>query len=108
LLKAQYSLDPVAEASKVRVPALVVTGRQSTLVNPLDSERLKAALPSAQAFTADSTASLQFITAALPQAFDPNDHRAHGGGRPPDTADRDQPALTQITAFLTSKLATRQ
>ena len=53
--------------------------------------------------TADSTASLQFITAALPQSFDPNDHRAHGGGRPPDTADRDQPAVTQITTFLTSK-----
>ena len=108
LLKEQYSLDPVAEAAKVKVPALVVTGRQSTLVNPVDGERLKAALPSAQAFTAGSTASLQFITAALPQAFDANDHRAHGGGRPPDTADRDQPAVSQITTFLSTKLATRQ
>ncbi|MDP1807071.1 MAG: hypothetical protein Q8K72_17985, partial [Acidimicrobiales bacterium] len=63
---------------------------------------------SAQTFTADATASLQKITAALPQSFDPNDHRAHGGGRPPDTADRDQPAVNQITTFLTSRLATRQ
>ena len=109
LLKEQFSLDPVAEAAKVTVPAFVVTGRQSTLVGPIDGERLKAALPSAQAFTADSTASLQKVTAALPQTFDPNEHRAHGGGRPPDTADRDQPAVNQITTFLTSKAtATRQ
>lgn len=108
LLKDQYSLDPVAEAAKVKVPTLVVTGRESTLVNPADADRLKAALSSAQAFTADSTATLQFITPALPQAFDPADHRAHGGGRPPDTADRDQPALGQITTFLSTKLATRQ
>ena len=109
LLKEQFSLDPVAEAAKVKASTLVVTGRQSTLVNPADGERLKAVLTSAQAFTADSTASLQKITAALPQSFDPNDHRAHGGGRPPDTADRDQPAVNQITTFLTSRTgATRQ
>ena len=105
MLKDQYSLDPLAEAAKVKAPTLVVTGRQSTLVNPIDGDRLKAALPSAQAFTADSTASLQKITAALPQSFDPNDHRAHGGGRPPDTAERDQPALGQLTTFLSSKQA---
>ena len=103
LLKEQFSLDPTAEAAKVKVPTLIVTGRQSTLVTPLDGERLKAVLPSAQAFTADSTASLQKITAALPQSFDPNDHRGHGAGRPPDTADRDQPAVNQIIDFLTSK-----
>ena len=108
LLKEQYSLDPAAEAAKVKTPGLIVTSRQSTLVSPVDGERLKSVLASAQAFTADSTASLQKITAALPQSFDPNDHRAHGGGRPPDTADRDQPAVNQITTFLTSRLATRQ
>jgi uncharacterized protein len=108
LLKAQFSLDPVAAATKVKVPTLVVTGRQSTLVSPVDGDRLQAALPSAQAFTAEATASLQRITAALPQSFDPNEHRAHGGGRPPDTADRDQPAIDQITTFLTSKLASRR
>jgi pimeloyl-ACP methyl ester carboxylesterase len=103
LLKEQYSLDPAAEVAKVKAPTLIVTGRQSTLVSPLDGERLMAALASAPAFTADATASLQKITAALPQSFDPNDHRAHGGGRPPDTADRDQPAVDQITNFLTVK-----
>lgn len=106
LLKEQFSLDPVAEAAKVKVSTLVMTGRQSTLVKPVDGDRLKAAIPASQAFTADSTATFQKITAALPQAFDPNDHRAHGGGRPPDTADRDQPAVAQITSFLTVK--TRQ
>jgi pimeloyl-ACP methyl ester carboxylesterase len=106
LLKAEFSLDPVAEAAKVKVPTLVVTGKQSTLVTPADGDRLKAALPAGQTFTADTTATLQKITPALPQAFDPNDHRAHGGGRPPDTADRDMGAVDRVTAFLGAKLAT--
>ncbi len=105
LQRAIYGLDPVAEAAKVKVPTLVVTGKQSTLVNPADGTKLAAALTSAQTFTAESTATLQKITAALPQAFDPNDHRAHGGGRPPDTADRDQPAVAAITAYLSAKIA---
>jgi len=105
LLRDQFTVDPVAEAAKVKVPTLVVTGRQSTLVGPVDGERLKAALPSAQVFTADSTATLQKVAAALPQSFDPNDHRAHGGGRPPDTATRDKAALDQITSFLGSRVA---
>jgi pimeloyl-ACP methyl ester carboxylesterase len=105
LLKEQFSLDPVAEAAKVKVPTLAVTGRQSTLVGPADGDRLTAALPSGQAYTAESTATLQRITAALPQAFDPNAHQSHGGGRPPDTAERDKAAVDQITAFLGSRLA---
>lgn len=104
LLKALYGLNPVAEAAKVKVPTLVVTGSDSTLVNGSDGALLAAAIPSAQAYTAPTNPTLQHITAALPQAFDPEDHRAHGGGRPPDTADRDQAALGQITAFLASKL----
>ncbi|HJV08878.1 MAG TPA: alpha/beta fold hydrolase [Acidimicrobiales bacterium] len=109
LLRDEYALDPLAEAAKVKVPTLVVTGRQSTLVGPVDGDRLKAALPSGQSFAADTTATLQKITAALPQSFDPNDHRAHGGGRPPDTANREQAAVDQITAFLSARLpATRR
>jgi pimeloyl-ACP methyl ester carboxylesterase len=105
LLREQYSLDPVAEAAKVKVPTLVMTGQKSTLVTPADGERIKAALPSAQAFTAETTATFQKVTAALPQSFDAADHRAHGGGRPPDTAERDQAAMNQLTTFLTSKMA---
>ncbi|HWI04641.1 MAG TPA: hypothetical protein VNT52_12595, partial [Acidimicrobiales bacterium] len=101
MLQDQFALDPPAEAAKVKAPTLVVTGRQSTMVNPADADPLRAAMPSAQAFTAESTATMQKVTAALPQSFDPNDHRAHGGGRPPDTAERDQAAMSQITAFLT-------
>jgi pimeloyl-ACP methyl ester carboxylesterase len=104
LLKALYSLDPVAEAARVKVPTLLVNGNDSKLVNSIDGDKLKAVLTSAQVFTADATASLQKITPALPQAFDPNDHRAHGGGRPPDTANRDEAALTRVTAFLGAKL----
>ena len=109
VLRAAYGLDPVAEAARLEVPALVVTGRQSTLVNAADADRLKAALSSAETVSADTNASLQKVAAALPQSFDANDHRAHGGGRPPDTATRDQPAMDQITAFIRSKAtATRQ
>ena len=105
LLKEQFSLDPAAEAAKVKVPTLVATGRQSTLVGPIDGDRLKAALPSGQAFTADSTATFQKVTAALPQAFDPNAHQSHGGGRPPDTAEREKAPVDQITSFLGSRLS---
>lgn len=105
LLKAVYGLDPVAEAAKVKVPTLVVSGKDSTLVNGVDGDRLKSALPVAQAFTAGSNATLLQVTPALPQAFDPNDHRAHGGGRPPDTATRDEAAVKGITTFLGARLA---
>ena len=54
LLKAVYGLDPAAEAAKVKVPTFVVSGKQSTLVNPVDGDRLKAALPSAQAVSVDA------------------------------------------------------
>jgi uncharacterized protein len=108
LLRDQFALDPVAEAAKVRVPTLVTTGRQSTLVQPVDGDRLKAALPAGQAFTSDTTATFQKITLALPQAVDPNAHQSHGGGRPPDTAERDKAAIDQITAFVGARLtATR-
>ena len=109
VLRAAYGLDPATEAANLKVPALVVTGRQSTLVNAVDADRLKAALSSAETVSADTNASLQKVATALPQSFDANDHRAHGGGRPPDTATRDQPAMDQITAFIRSKAtATRQ
>lgn len=109
LLKALYSLDPVAEAANVKVPTLVMTGTKSITVTAVDAARLAAALPGAQVATADTTASLQNVIPAVPQAFDPNEHRAHGAGSPSDTATRSQPALDQITAFLSSKAsATRQ
>ena len=109
LLKALYALDPVAEAAKVKAPTLLLTGKDSKLVNSIDADKLKVVLTSAQVFSADSTASLQKITPALPQAFDAADHRAHGGGRPPDTAVRDEAALTQVTACVGAKLgAARQ
>jgi len=104
LLKAVYSLDPVAEASKVKVPTLIMTGTKSTTVNGTDAARLAGAIPGAQLATADTTASLQTIIPALPQAFDPNDHLAHSGGAPPDTAIRDQAALNRITSFLSSNV----
>jgi pimeloyl-ACP methyl ester carboxylesterase len=104
LLREQFSLDPVPEAAKVKAPTLVMTGRQSALVGPADGERLTGVLPAGRAFTAESTATFQKVTAALPQAVDPNAHQSHGGGRPPDTAERDQAAVSQLTAFLTATL----
>jgi pimeloyl-ACP methyl ester carboxylesterase len=109
LLKDMYALDPLAEAAKVTVPTLVVTGRSTTLVKAVDGDRLKGVLASAEAFTAEATASLQKVAAGLPQSFDAADHRSHGGGRPPDTATRDAAAVERMTTFLTSKLgSTRQ
>ena len=105
VLRDVYATDPAVEVAKLAVPTLIVTGSQSTMVDGTDGERLRVALPSAQTVTADATASLQRVTAALPQSFDPNDHRAHGGGRPPDTATRDQAAIDRIAAFLNSKNA---
>ena len=105
VLRAAYGLDTAAEAPKLKVPALVVTGTRSPLVNGADADLLRASLASAEAVTADTNASLQKVATALPQSFDANDHRAHGGGRPPDTAPRDQPAMDQITAFIGSKAA---
>ena len=104
VLKAVYEVDPVAEAAKLKVPALLVTGTKSPLVNAADADRLRATLPSAQAFSAETTATMQKVVAPLPQSFDPNDHRAHGGGRPPETATRDEAAMNSITTFLSSKL----
>jgi hypothetical protein len=106
VLRVVYGLDPAAEAAQLDVPALVVAGRQSPLVNATDADRLRAALRSAETVSADTNASLQNVSAALPQSFDPNDHRAHGGGRPPDTATRDQAAMDQIAAFIRSKAPT--
>lgn len=96
LLRDQFAVDPVAEAAKVTVPTLVVTGRRSPLVGPADGDRLQAALPSGQVLIADTTATLQKVAAPLSQAPDPN---------APETATRDQAAVDQITSFLASTTA---
>jgi len=104
LLKSMYSVDPVTDAAAVKIPTLVVTGTQSTLVGPADADRLAQVLPSAQTLSVDATATLQQVTPTPAQAFDPADHRAHGGGRPSDTAIRDQAAIDRIAQFLRSKV----
>lgn len=105
ILSKVFALDPAADAAQVKVPTLVVAGAQSPLVGPPDAERLVQALgPSSQPLVVTGTnATLQHVTAPGAQNADP-DHRAHGGGRPPDQAKRDLPALEAIAAFLTAKL----
>jgi pimeloyl-ACP methyl ester carboxylesterase len=105
LLRALYSLDPVNEASQVTIPALVLAGTRSNLVSGADADRLAAAMgPPAQAAVVDSTATFQSVIPAQTPSFDPNEHRAHGAGRPSDTANRDTADLDRISAFLGARL----
>lgn len=105
LLRSLYSLDPVADSRQVTVPALVVGGSRSNLVSGRDAELLAAAMgASAQAQIVDSTATLQTIIPALTPSFNPDEHRAHGAGRPPDTANRDMANLDRISSFLGARL----
>jgi pimeloyl-ACP methyl ester carboxylesterase len=105
ILSKVFAIDPAADATQVKAPTLVVGGTQSPLVGAPDVERLVQAMgPSSQPLLASgTTATLQHVTAAGAQNADP-DHRAHGGGRPPDQAKRDQPTLDAIAAFITAKV----
>lgn len=109
LLRAAFSIDPAADAAGVKVPTLVVTGKQSSAVGAADAARLAQALGAAEVFEAGSSSTLQNVKAAAPRPFDADDHNSHGGGRPGDTATRDAGALERVTTYLSSKLkASRQ
>lgn len=105
LLRSLYSIDPLAEAQAVKVPTLVMAGTRSNQVSGGDAQALAAAIgPSASVEVVDSTATFQSIIPAQTPSFDPNEHRAHGAGRPSDTAARDTALLDRISAFLGARL----
>jgi pimeloyl-ACP methyl ester carboxylesterase len=106
LLKAVYSLDPLAEARAVKVPTLIVTGTKSTTVTPADADRLASALPSSEKLVVDTVASLQAEGPDLPPpAFDPQNDSTHtGGAQHVPASERNKAAVDKVTAFLTSKL----
>jgi pimeloyl-ACP methyl ester carboxylesterase len=96
-----YGMDGAAEAAKVRVPTMVVTGADATGYDPA---RLAAAVPGAQMVTSPGSSTL-VLTGALP-ADDPSNPASathvHGAGPPVAATKRDADALGRITGFLTA------
>lgn len=70
-LRSVFSLDPVAEARSVRVPALVVRGTLDTTSTAVDADRLLGALPagSGQSAVADADHNLRVSKARTPAAL---------------------------------------
>jgi pimeloyl-ACP methyl ester carboxylesterase len=108
LLKGMFSIDPTAEAAKVKVPALVIVSTHSQTVSKTDADRLAQAMgPSASVVVTDATPTLQVYVPDRPAvAFDPNNEATHvGGARIVDSGVRDQPSVAKVTSFLSEKLA---
>lgn len=94
-----YGLDGAAEAAKVRVPTLVVSGRDPAGYEPA---RLAAAIPGAQTVSSPGGPTL-VLTGALPteDASDPaSAAHIHGAGPPVAATKRDAGALDRITGFV--------
>ncbi|MBW3548035.1 MAG: alpha/beta hydrolase [Actinobacteria bacterium] len=106
-----FSLDPMALARRVDVPALVVRGERSTGISAGDAEALVGALgDDAQVLAAPEAGHTLMVTdppgAAIPAEPDPSEHAGpseHGG--PSGFGHRDEDALTRIRDFLASTLS---
>lgn len=108
LYKSLFTVDPLADAAKVKVPVMMALGDKSTSISTEDTNRLSAALGGTkEVVTAtNATATLQTLKpapVASPRG-DPNDMSAMGGGPLIADAPRDQPTLDRITAFVGSAL----
>jgi hypothetical protein len=102
-----FSVDPLADAAKVKVPTLVITGNKSTPVGQVDADRLAAAIgPPASVTITESTATLrEFQPDTGPIAFDPNNEATHVfGARPLTQIPRHQPSLDRIAGYLNTNL----
>jgi dienelactone hydrolase len=107
ILKAIFSVDPLADASKVKVPTLVITGNKSTTVGQVDADRLAAAIgPPASVTITESTATLrEFQPDTGPIAFDPNNEATHVfGARPVTDVPRDKAGVDRIVGFVGTAL----
>ncbi len=96
-----YRFDTVAEAARVRVPALIVVPSNAA---PYDAAGLAAALPGVQVITATGGPNLT-IEDTTPQEdlSDPaNPRHDHGASAPVAPVERDSAAFDRITGFLTS------
>ena len=103
ILRGMFSASPLADAAKVKVPAQVVYGTQSTTVTQVDADNLARAIGgSTQVVSYDGGTNLKVV---LPDGeavkFDPNDESTHVfGARPILTVPRDTAALGKIATFL--------
>jgi len=111
LYKSLFSIDPLADASKVKVPVLMALGEKSVSVSADDATRIKQAVggTSEVVVAPGSTATLQTPKAAprLVPGGDPTDMSSMGGGAPVGEAPRDQPSMARITSFLGASLNAR-
>ena len=97
-----FSLDPVALASRVDVPTLIVRGAAATGVSAADADALAAAInPATEILVApDAGPTLQVIE---PVADAPA--HVHGENVPAFTTERDPEVMARITEFLTASIA---
>lgn len=106
LLKTLFSLDPLADAARVTVPALIMTGNRSTLANAGDAAKLAQVLKAPQLAAFDTQASLEVKGPDIPPpVFDPNDMNTHTfGASPYSTLDREPTAVSRVVSFVTGSL----
>jgi uncharacterized protein len=108
LLTGLFTLDPVAEAAKVKVPVMVVVSTHSTTIGRVDGENLARAMgPTASLFVSEATPTLaQYVPDRPAVAFDPNNEATHvGGARIVDAPVRDQGTVAKVTSFVSEKVA---
>jgi len=103
-LVSLFTLDPVAMAREVDVPALVVRGDAATGISAADTDALVQALrPETQVVVSpEGGSTLQVIGPTVGgDASDPTSSaHDHGGGAPTVAVERDQGVLAEITEFL--------
>lgn len=111
LYKSLFSVDPLADAPRVKVPVMMAMGEKSTSVSSDDTTRLSQALggTSEVVVAPNATATLQALKAApkVIPAGDPSDMSAMGGGPMIADAPRDQATLAKITAFVATSVGAR-
>jgi pimeloyl-ACP methyl ester carboxylesterase len=108
LLKGLFTVDPVAEAAKVKVPLMVVVSTRSSTIGRADGENLvRAAGPAASLFVSEATPTLaRYVPDRPAVAFDPNNEATHvGGARIVDAPVRDEGTVEKVTGFVSEKLA---
>lgn len=107
--KALFSVDPLAVASPVKVPVLMVVGDRSTTVTSADTQRLAQALggKSEAVVATNATASLQQVLAPVVRPFDAGNMDNHGLGPPVADAPREPVSVDRIASFVASALGAR-
>ena len=96
-----YGIDPVAEASRVRIPTMIVVPANAA---PYDAPRLAAAIPGAQVVNSAGGPSLEVADGRpVDDRSDPtHPQHDHGAAAPVRPSERDAPTYDRITGFLTA------